>query len=206
MSFRDFKFPAVVTDLGMTLRQAPLFAGVPSHPIRDDLLARLASGLLVSQGLNNEKARSEFVVAPLLLELWDVSGRAFGLHSGTEIIVDEAAGLNGVCDFLLARDPLVFVVRAPVLAIIEAKNDNVWNGFGQCVASMHAVARMNRDANIDRPVFGASTTGRDWKFFRLDGTVLTIDSVEYALPTEADKLAGILLGIVATTTPPTATD
>ena len=140
-----------------------------------------------------------------ILDRWRVMG-SIRLHSGTELSVDEAAGLNGVCDFLLARDPLVFVVRAPVLAIIEAKNDNVWNGFGQCVASMHAVARMNREAKLDRPVFGASTTGRDWKFFRLDGTVLTIDSVEYALPTEADKLAGILLGIVATTTPPTATD
>ncbi len=202
MSFRDFKFPAVVTDLGMTLHQSPLFAGVRLQPISDYLRPRLVDGLLLSQGLNNEKARSEFVVAPLLLELWDISGRSFGLHSGCELTVDEARGLNGVCDFLLARDPLVFVVRAPVLAIIEAKNDNVWNGFGQCVATMHAVAQLNRDAKIDRPVFGASTTGVHWKFFRLIGTDLTIDAADYSLMSDVEKVAGILLSIVTPPPPP----
>ena len=82
MSFRDFKFPAVVADLGLTLRQTSLSPTVDPHPTSESLKSRLSKGLFVSQRLNNEKARSEFVVAPLLLELWEVSGRAFGLHSG----------------------------------------------------------------------------------------------------------------------------
>ena len=49
MSFRDFKFPAVVTDLGLTLRQSPLFAGVRSHAITDHLRSRLTDGLLLSR-------------------------------------------------------------------------------------------------------------------------------------------------------------
>lgn len=205
MSFRDFKFPAVVSDLGLTLAQASLFTGVVPHPVTADLRRRLVIGTRMSQGLNNEKARSEFVVAPLLLDLWDMSGGAFGLHSGAELDVDAANGLNGVCDFLLARDPLVYIVRAPVLAIVEAKNDNVWNGYGQCIATMHAVARMNRDAQLDRPVFGASTTGVHWRFFRLDGGVVTIDADDYSLMPDVEKVAGILLSIVLPGAPPTST-
>jgi hypothetical protein len=196
MSFRDFTFPEVCDRFGLTLRQAKLFEGVKPASVSPDTRDKLEKGLRLSQGLHNEKARSEFVVAPLLLDVWSQSGERFGLFSGTEMNVDPQQGLNGVCDFLFARDPLVFVLRAPLLAVVEAKNDNVWNGFGQCVATMYAAHLLNEKGGSVGPVYGASTTGRDWKFFHLAGGTLTIDTVEYALMTQVEQVAGILLNMV----------
>jgi hypothetical protein len=196
VSFREFAFPEVCDQFGLTLRQTRLFEGVRPVPVSAVLREQLENGLLISQGLHNEKARSEFVVAPLLMDVWKQGGKRFGLFSGTELNVDQDRGLNGVCDFLFARDPLVFILRAPVLAVVEAKNDNVWNGFGQCVATMYAVQIFNQKAGTAGPVYGASTTGRDWKFFQLAGTTVTIDTVEYALMTEVEQVAGILLSMV----------
>jgi len=196
MSFRDFTFPDVCDRFGLKLRQARLFDAVEPVQVPPYLKRKIEQGLRLSQGLYNEKARSEFVVAPLLMEVWSQADERFGLFSGTEMNVDQPRGLNGVCDFLFARDPLVFVLKAPVLAVVEAKNDNVWNGFGQCVATMYAAHLMNeKDGSIDK-VYGASTTGLNWKFFELAGANLTIDADDYALPKETEKVSAILLSLV----------
>ncbi len=84
-----------------------------------------------------------------------------------------------------------------MLAVVEAKNDDVWNGFGQCVATMYAARLMNEKAALPpAPVYGASTTGLHWKFFELRDTILTIDAADYTLMTQVDQIAGILLSMV----------
>lgn len=194
MSFRDFKFPDVCKDFGVKLSESRLFPSPPTYVLSKDVILRMEDGLAVSQGLNNEKARSEFVVAPLLLELWADTGRQFGLFSGYELTVDPEKGLNGVCDFMLARDPLIYILSAPLLAIVEAKNDNVWNGYGQCVATMIAASVFNEKAGLlNTTIHGVSTTGKHWKFFRLSGRELIIDADDYTLMPDVSQLAGILL-------------
>ncbi|MGL6095410.1 MAG: hypothetical protein ACRC7O_06380, partial [Fimbriiglobus sp.] len=177
MSFRDFTFPKVVTDLGLTVSDdTNLFPDPKPRPLRPELLSAIQEGVELAQGLNNEKARSEFLIAPLMLELRRLAGRRFGLFSGVELNVDPARGLNGVCDFLVTRAPRTFLLTAPILAVVEAKNDNVWTGFGQCVATMVAAAEFNRAAAVSEPiVYGTATTGTNWKFLRLVGDRLTID-------------------------------
>lgn len=180
MSFRDFTFPKVCTELGLTYREDHLFPSIPPVQLPPDLARRLDIGREVSQGINNEKARSEFLIAPLLLEIWSASGRSFGLFSGTELSVEPVKGLNGICDFLIAREPLLSILIGPILAVVEAKNDNVWNGYAQCIATTHAAAIHNKRANGGAdPVYGASTTGVAWKFIRIDGTTITLDRSDY---------------------------
>ena len=60
---------------------------------------------------------------------------------------DAARGLNGVCDFILTKSPLQHVLTAPFVTIIEAKNDNLRNGLGQCIASMVAAQLLNQAAS-----------------------------------------------------------
>ena len=55
-----------------------------------------------------------------------------------EFDVDASRGLNGYCDFILTRSPLQSVLTAPVVAIAEAKNDNLRTGLAQCIAAMVA--------------------------------------------------------------------
>jgi hypothetical protein len=119
------------------------------------------------------------------------------VYSGVEFNVDPDRGLNGFCDFLISRSPLLFVVAAPLVAVAESKNDNIWYGFGQCVASMYAAWLFNERAGTPLPsVYGVSTTGTHWKLFRLSGTVLSVDLTEYFVD-DLGRLLGVLTHMVA---------
>jgi hypothetical protein len=103
---------------------------------------------------------------------------------------------NGFCDFILTRSPLQSVLTAPVVAIVEAKNDNLRNGLGQCIAAVVAARELN--ARLQTPgdtVQGAVTTGSAWKFLRLTGSELTLDLHEYFVA-ELGRIMGILAEIL----------
>ena len=196
MPFRDFTFPAVTARLGLSSRRGNLFAGVGPASIAPDFGERIGEGAKLAVAINTEKARSEFVVAPVLQELHRRHSGAFALFSGVPLDVDPVRGLNGVCDFLLARSPYPFAPEAPLLALVEAKNDNPWNGMGQCVATMVAVWEFNQAADERVPaVFGAATSGTLWHFAELVGTDPTIDAEEYHI-SDLAKVMGILESIV----------
>lgn len=200
MSFRDFTYPDVLTRLGLTVQFEEL--GLGGHPVPvDPYLSRtLAGGLVLSVGLNNEKAKSEFLIAPVLFELLRLNPRKFGLFSGTELSVDPEKGLNGVCDFMLTRGPQNFLIETPIIAIAEAKNDNVNNGYGQCIAAMHAASLFNQKQRPAIPaIYGTSTTGAQWKFLRLEGTMVTIDTADYFID-QPDRVFGALTRVIEITT------
>lgn len=50
----------------------------------------------------SEKARSELIISPVLVEVRRILNRQVSLFSGAEFNVDDTAGLNGVCDFLIS--------------------------------------------------------------------------------------------------------
>ena len=54
--------------------------------------------------LKNEKAKSEFIVAPILSEIWYVN-QNFKPLSGLTFNVDASRGLKGIADFLISNDP-----------------------------------------------------------------------------------------------------
>jgi hypothetical protein len=197
MTFRDFTFPNVAHDLGLTVGEADLFGSVTPLEVSAEFLGRFRRSVELGVGLHTEKARSEFIIAPLLLELklrfWD----RFGLFSGVELDVDTSRGLSGVCDFVLTRSPRLLTLTAPVLAIVEAKNDNIPGGLGQCIASTVAAREYNAmEKRPPAPVFGAVTTGSAWRFLRLDGADLTLDVHEYQIA-EPGRILGILASIVS---------
>jgi hypothetical protein len=197
MAFRDFTFPQVQVDLGLTVREEDLFADVPLLDPGDEFRATLTEGIDLALAVNTEKARSEFIIAPVLLKLRRMLPGGFGLFSGVLFDVDPGRGLTGFCDFLLTRDRRQFVLSAPVVAVAEAKNDNPWNGLGQCVASMVAAREFNRKAGgPDQPVYGTSTTGSAWRFLRLVGDELTLDVREYFIDNPG-KILGILRACLA---------
>jgi hypothetical protein len=192
VAYKDFTFPKVLTDLGLTLREGRLFDGVRPLDPGGEFRSRLTRGVALASAIGNEKARSEFVIAPVLFHLRGLLGDRFGLFTGVELDVDRDRGLNGYCDFLLTRDPRQMMVYAPILAVAEAKNDNARYGLGQCVAEVVAARDFNRRAGGPiETVFGTSTTGTAWQFLRLDEDELTIDPVERPI-TEVDAILGIL--------------
>ncbi len=197
MSFRDFTLQKAQHDFGLTIDPTQfLFADVQPIALSEGLTKFWDGVLPLGLAMPTEKAHSELLVAPLLAEVWDRTNRRIGLFSGVEFNVDAAAGLSGVCDFLLSRSPQLLFVEAPVLAVVEAKRDSIPDGLGQCAAEMVAAQRFNQQSgNAIDPVFGCVTTGSNWRFLRLLGGVLAIDLEEYQI-SQAERLLGVLLYIV----------
>lgn len=194
MSFQDFDLPKVQQDFGLTMDTTrSLFEAIHPVPISSGLAQFWQNVLPLGLSLITEKARSEFLAAPLLAEVWHRSKRRVSLLSGVPLIVDDTVGLNGVCDFLLCLSSNLYFVTAPVLVALEAKRDSIPDGLGQCAAEMVAVQRFNQKAGkaID-PIYGCVTTGASWKFLRLTGQHLDIDIDEYGI-TQPDRILGVLL-------------
>ncbi len=196
MSFQNFSFPQVLHDLELTVEETDLFPHPAVVPLREDFVTTLSEGANLALAVNTDKAKSEFILAPMLLELRRSLGDRFGLFSGIELAVDPARGLNGVCDFIITKSSHQFVLSTPLIAIVEAKNDNLRSGLGQCIAAMYAAQLFNQQAStsIDT-VFGVVTTGSAWKFLQLHQPVIRIDIREYYIDNAATIL-GILTHIL----------
>jgi len=180
MPFNEFKFPEVQQQLGLSLDEADLFAGVAPLSLPQEFVRSLTEDAHLALAINTEKARSEFIIAPILLELRRLLERRVGLFSGVELNADPSRGLNGVCDFIITRSPLQHVLCAPLITIVEAKNDNLRSGLGQCIAAMVAAQLFNQQTQTAvEAIYGVVTTGSDWKFLRLQGEKITLDLKEY---------------------------
>jgi hypothetical protein len=196
MAFGDFTFPQVQQDLGLTLDAADLYSDVPGVPIRQEWGSMIEEGKQLALAIDTDKARSEFMIAPILLELRRRLGQACSLFSGTELNVDPVRGLNGVCDFIISQSPMPFVLTDPLVTIVEAKNDNNFNGLGPCIASMVAADLFNQKAGRPIPVIhGVVSTGSAWKFLRLRDSTVTIDLKEYYI-SNPGKILGVLESLV----------
>jgi hypothetical protein len=204
MAFRDFPYPDVIAQFGLSEDSADLFPGVSDLTASAALLAFLGTNLTLANLINTEKARSELLVAPMLSELWSRAGGRINLFSGIEFAADPDAGLTGYVDFLIGRGPQLPRVSAPVVVVFEAKRDNIAEGYGQCIAAAVGAQRFNTRAG--RPVetiYGGITTGAIWKFLRLDGTQVTFDLSEYTIQ-QPDRLLGLLAHMVGLPPAPAA--
>ena len=132
----------------------------------------------------------------VLIELRRNLGGSFGLFSGTELNVDPARGLNGVCDFILTKSSTQIVLTAPLISIVAAKNDNVHYGYGQCIAQMVAAWEFNRREETPiGTIYGVVTTGTAWQFMKLQEKDVTIDRREYYV-VDLGKIMGILTQMI----------
>ena len=198
MAYSEFDLADVAVKLGIAVADhADLFAGVSAVPLSPPVegLLRLYFPLAIANG--TEKARSELLIAPVLADAREQLGRRVSLFSGWDFVVDKAKGLNGVCDYILCRSPQQEFITAPVAVVVEAKNENIKGGLGQCGAEMVAARLFNeRSGRGDEPVFGCVTSGNVWRFLRLVGSDLHIDQKEYYLTTHPGQIVGILLHIL----------
>ncbi|KAM3095774.1 hypothetical protein ACKFKG_13005 [Phormidesmis sp. 146-35] len=115
-----------------------MFASVkpvePSQWLKD----LLSNTIDLAATISTEKARSELIITPILLEVRGMFLGSVGYFSGTTFNVDEAKSLTGVCDFLLTASANQVVIDAPVVVIVEAKDNDIRSGLGQCAAEMVA--------------------------------------------------------------------
>lgn len=188
MAYSNFSLDQAITNFQLQENYHSLFEDMIPIPPSDWLIEALDLGRRLALPGGSEKARSEFLIAPIFLELERHYRDRLAVYSGCNLRADPHQNLDGECDFLLARGPGGLMVRAPILSVVEAKRDNVEGGIGQCVAQMVGVQIFNQLAAQPETkaadhigsdnlglVFGCVTTGEIWQFLRLDGTSLTID-------------------------------
>ncbi len=197
MPYSQFSVEQIKTNFGITLtRTVGLFAEFPEIEPSNFLQETLQFNLPLALEINSEKARSELIVAPILVEIKKRLPERMSLFSGREFNVDPARGLSGYCDFLISRSPEQLVIESPVIALVEAKNDNIQSGLGQCMAETIAAQIFNqRQENDIQTIYGVVTTGSIWKFFKLEGIAIEIDTDEYFI-NNVPKIIGILINFI----------
>ena len=202
MAFQQFTFPQVLADLELTCHDADSYGHVPEEAVSAEREASIRYAARLATAYDTEKARSGFMIAPVLLELHRRYPGTFALFSGAELVADVNRGLNGICDFLLADPISQHIVTTPIVSVVEAKNDRIRNGLGQCIATMFAAKLLN-DAgkNPRRGIHGVVSTGTHWKFLKLTDSSLAMDAREYQLDA-LGKLFAILGSIVKSSRPP----
>lgn len=199
MAYNEFSLDLLKQRFGLQINEGiDIFSGVPAVPVSDLLSETIREGVPLALAISTEKARSELIITPILLEVRRQLGQRISFFSGVEFTVDSERGLKGICDYLLSLSTEQLTIEAPVVAIVEAKNENIKQGISQCIAELVAAQLFNRQHNnpID-VIYGAVTTGSNWKFLRLVETTVTVDLTEYYIH-EVEKIIAILVQMIKT--------
>ncbi len=147
--------------------------------------------------IDTEKARSELIVMPILVELKRLTEERISIFSGIEFNVDSTSGLNGKCDFIISLNNQQLILTAPIITVVEAKNDDINSGLGQCIAEMLASKIFNdTEQNTYQHIFGVVTTGSIWKFLLLSSNTVYIQYSELYIE-QIDKIWGVLMHLIS---------
>lgn len=193
MSYSQFSINQVKQEFGITiLEKIGTFANIPEVEYSKLLADTLEYNVPLALAIASEKARSEMIISPILIELRRLFLDRISLFSGKDFDVDASRGLNGFCDFIISQSPEQIIIEAPVIILVEAKNDNIQSGLGQCMSEMIAAQFFNEaQGNPISTIYGAVTTGTNWKFMKLKDKVIEIDLNEYFL-NQLGQILGIL--------------
>jgi hypothetical protein len=198
MSYSEFtSIIKVKQAFGLTTVEGPRFLPqiTPIHPSAT-LTDFLANSLPVAVATGSEKARSEMIITPVLLEVRKILQQNISLFSGEDFTVDYESGLNGICDYLISRSPEMLEIEAPAVAVVEAKKADLKTGIGQCVAEMVAMQKFNEAKGKPISViYGSVSNGTQWRFLKLEEKIVSIDLNDYALP-PVDEILGMLVWMV----------
>jgi hypothetical protein len=197
MAYTDFTLESAEQKLGLTISLGDLFPGLMELPVPTWLVDLLNRGRAVA-AMVSEKARSEFIVAPVLTACPEMVSGDLSIFSGQRLDVDASRGLVGECDYILARTAPVPRLRAPILTVMEAKRGDIELGLGQCVAQMVAAQVFNeRAGQVGRPMFGVLTTGEDWQFLKLTGQSVVMHQHRLYLNELGSVLAAMKVAMMA---------
>ena len=197
MSYSEFTMDDLKSRFHLNfIQDESLFPDTAPFPISAELKKYLETYMPLALAIDTEKARSEFIVAPLLGELKMQHRDELSLFSGIEFNVDKELGLTGRCDFILSKSGDQYTLTAPVVVMVEAKNDNIKSGIPQCAAEMVAAQKYNaQKGNLLETIYGCVSTGTTWKFLKLEKENLFIDQTEYYID-GPEKIMGILVASI----------
>jgi hypothetical protein len=180
MSYAEFTLGNLRHKFGITVLDQAIYDPIGTLEPAPWLCEALAKGQDLA--VTSEKARGEFIVAPVLMNCRTILGHNLRIFSGAQFDVDPSSGLKGECDFILGRSRSSSFLEAPLMVIVEAKENDIEVGLGQCAAQMVAARMYNEKEGQAVPfVYGCVATGEAWQFLKLRGAELFIHPVRLAL-------------------------
>jgi len=187
MAYSDFTLLELKEQFNLIDTVESLFGELPDVEPGDLLTRQLSRAMKLP--IRNEKAKSELIISPVLLEVIDRNSDFFTFYSGENLPADRARGLSGECDFVISRNTGSFAINMPILTVIEAKRDNIEAGVDQCAAQLYGASLINQGLGHPVPVYyGCVTNARDWLFMRFERNQYRIDNRRYQL----DRLPELL--------------
>src|SRR5262249_10027719 len=145
MSYGDFDLKTAVRTFGLTNdHRCKLFEGIDHIEPSGFLRSWLGDFAGIALGIGSDKARSVYLVAPMLAEGMRRSGGAVKVLRGVAFDVDPPQGLEGLCDYLIVQSTAVYYVEPPVFVVVEANHEDIVGGLGSYVAQMVAIQLLPR--------------------------------------------------------------
>ena len=177
--YSSFSFKAVKKQFGLKSVKGVLFDNLePMEPSAGllDFLNKTSKMAIVS-----EKSRSEWIVAPIMVEMKYRNADKMNILSGENMDVAKDQSLTGECDFVFVKDPDAVTVESLIFCLVEAEKNDLMGGMGQCTAQMVGARMLNEQDGVSFPViYGCATTGLDWQFLKLENQIITIErNVKY---------------------------
>ena len=196
MLYSDFSLEQVKREFGLKEQSGKLFPEIAPREASQWLRETLRYSLKLALSSSSEKARSEFIIAPILIELERQNPDRIAIYSGEKLDADEERGLKGECDFILSKGSISLTLQPPIISLVEAKRSDIKSGLGQCIAQCLGAQRFNdREENAISDIYGCVTTGEDWQFLQLEGDRILIDEQRYYI-NELEKVLGIFQAII----------
>ncbi|KAB8313883.1 hypothetical protein SD81_040655 [Tolypothrix campylonemoides VB511288] len=134
--------------------------------------------------LLSEDARKQAIIAPILLEVCDITETQLNI----EYPVSVSDQLRDSFDY--------YIIKGKGLVVIEAKQADLSRGFTQLAVELIA---LDKWTEADTPIlYGAVTTGEDWRFgiYKRQEKQIVEDLKLYRVPEEISVLITILVGII----------
>jgi hypothetical protein len=197
MAYSDFTLDRITKIFGINIEERTnVFTAFDQLTVDAFFIKYLQNNIPLAQAISTEKAKSEMIIAPVLIEVRRLLDNKISLFSGIDFNVNLEQGLNGFCDFLIGLSSQQLYVTSPVIALVEAKNDNLKQGFAQCIAEMIAAAQLNQsEGNNIKNIYGCVTNGNQWMFLQLTGNLVVVDLDEYYI-NQPEKIISVFVSLI----------
>ena len=194
MAYSDFSLKDLNNKFKIENKVTNLFSAIKPFKISNALKEDLSLAEVLP--VRSEKAKSELIVMPILIELMKHNEQFFTIYSGDTLNANKEVGLAGECDFILAQNTGTFEISTPIITIVEAKKNDLEIGIPQCAAQMIGARFYNKASgnNLDK-IYGCVTTADDWVFMKLEGNIIFIDTKKYYLG-KIEELLGVFQVII----------
>lgn len=127
----------------------------------------------------SEASRTDLIITPILREVYKQYYNEYSFWIQKSITYNNK--LSGTPDYIIATRSALgkTVLELPLVIVVEAKKNDFEQGWGQCLAELIAIQKINDDASI--AVHGIVTDGELWKFGRLIENIFTSNVVGYTV-------------------------